>query len=214
MTEQTQQRGRAGGLWRWRRGRGWLTYDHIAMTLFTVCKAGGRQNFVVTSAPPTLPCHTHDYRKSTSLVNKLQEQDTNTRLCQRQRFPVIIVLEKSNLSEDSGGWGTGTSDNWMKPPFTVTLNLNNESGVCAGATSWPFHPSVEVTNHNLSFHLTDETRLTRTDQRTAASGRLYLRSSLKNSRLVNGHLMNWCATNSCFARLQTSSHLLVEFICF
>lgn len=76
----------------------------------------------------------------------------------------------------------------MKPPFTVTLNLNNESGVCAGATSWPFHPSVEVTNHSLSFHLTDVTRLTRTDQRTAGSGGLYLRSSLKNSGLVNARL--------------------------
>lgn len=29
---------------------------------------------------------------------------------------------------------------WMKTLFSVTLNLNNESGVCAGATSWPFHP--------------------------------------------------------------------------
>lgn len=76
----------------------------------------------------------------------------------------------------------------MKPPFTVTLNLNNESGVCAGATSWPFHPSEEVTNHSLSFHLTDVTRLTRTDQRTAGSGGLYLRSSLKNSGLVNARL--------------------------
>lgn len=76
----------------------------------------------------------------------------------------------------------------MKPPFTVTLNLNNESGVCAGATSWPFGPSVEVTDHSLSFHLTDVTRLTDTDQRTAGSGGLYLRSSLQNSRLVNGQL--------------------------
>lgn len=85
-----------------------------------------------------------------------------------------------------GGWGT--SDNWMKPPLTVTLNLNNESGVCAGATSWPSHPSVEVTNHSLSFHPTDVTRLTRTDQRTAGSGGLHLRGSLKNSGLVNGGL--------------------------
>lgn len=76
----------------------------------------------------------------------------------------------------------------MKTPFTLTLNLNNESGVCAGATSWPFHPSVEVTDHSLSFHLTDVTRLTRADQRTAASGGLSLRSSLKNSGLVNGLL--------------------------
>lgn len=87
-----------------------------------------------------------------------------------------------------GGGGGGTSDKWMKPPFTVTLNLNNESGVCAGATSWPFLPSVEVTNHSLSFHLTDVTRLTRTDQRTAGSGGLYLRSSFKNSGLVNARL--------------------------
>lgn len=76
----------------------------------------------------------------------------------------------------------------MKTPFTLTLNLNNESGVCAGATSWPFHPSLEVTDHSLSFHLTDVTRLTRADQRTAASGGLSLRSSLKNSGLVNGLL--------------------------
>lgn len=47
---------------------------------------------------------------------------------------------------------------------------------------------MEVTDHSLSFHLTDVTRLTRADQRTAGSGRLSLHNSLKNSGLVNGLL--------------------------
>ncbi len=72
----------------------------------------------------------------------------------------------------------------MKTPFSVTLNLNNEPGVCAGATSWPFYPSVEATNRSLSFHLTDVTLATRTDQRTAGNGRFYFLYRLLNLWLV------------------------------
>lgn len=80
-----------------------------------------------------------------------QCHDTNVRRYQRQCFPLITTLLETADYQRREGWAK-----WMRTTFSVTLNLNNESGVCAGATSWPFYPSVEATTRSLSFHLTDD----------------------------------------------------------
>lgn len=100
---------------------------------------------------------------------KLQQHDINVSCRQRQCFPLITNLSKTATCQRTEGWA-----NWMKTPFNVTLNLNNESGVYAGATSWPFHPSVEATTRSLSFHLTDVTSMTHIGQRRAS--RFYFHS--------------------------------------
>lgn len=79
----------------------------------------------------------------------------------------------------------------MKTPFSVTLNLNNESGVCAGATSWPFHSSMEAANHNVSFHLTDVTPTTPPWPRNSPQWQLFTTKSL-TCRSLLWYFAHWC----------------------
>lgn len=93
----------------------------------------------------------------------------------------------------------------MKSPFSVTLNLNNESGVWAGATSWPFHPSVEATNRSLSFHLTDVTLRRRTLTREQPVQCLY-----------HSTATSWCSPSDkdvmWLLKLWTTSFLFSRFL--
>lgn len=154
-TEQTQQRGRKGErLLKLEEGERWPDIWPSGCDLV---------HCLTMDTPEQRPCvsahsKTHTLKKTCTKI-KIKKNKTiiiKMRL-QLYKMTVSMTVILKTAAYQSTCAKTGSRAHWMKTPFRATLNLNNVSGVCAGATSWPFHPSVEATNHNFSFHLTDVT---------------------------------------------------------